>query len=230
MRRLVTAATMCTFAWLLFAVPFLSAEEPTVLRSKQMAQEKARSLARELLSGVLDIQLRQLRENGMQGLPIYRDIESMRANIDDIAGEEMREVVELLVRAQEGEPEQRLAAFTEARGKIRGVVLSLMAERQKLYKRLQIARLAAQIRRLIDSETEARDVTAGLPALPQLTRENTALSVIEDQRDVHSYFLQLVETLADVSTWGGPAGAGAGDGLRILKAAQVGEELDQAAK
>ena len=39
-------------------------------------------------------------------------------------------------------------------------------------------------------------------------------------------FSQLVAMLGDVSTWGGPVGAGAADGLRILKAGQVDKELD----
>ena len=43
-------------------------------------------------------------------------------------------------------------------------------------------------------------------------------------------FYQLVAALEDVSTWGGQIGAGASDGLRILKAAQVDPELKKAAE
>ena len=39
---------------------------------------------------------------------------------------------------------------------------------------------------------------------------------------------QLVATLEDVATWGGQVGAGASDGLRIVKAAQVDAELKRA--
>ena len=42
--------------------------------------------------------------------------------------------------------------------------------------------------------------------------------------------MQLVNALADVSTWGGEVGAGAADGLRILKAGQAGKEVDNASK
>ena len=51
---------------------------------------------------------------------------------------------------------------------------------------------------------------------------------MQDQRDVKALFLHLVETLADVSAWGGQVGAGAADGLKILKIEKTGEELDAA--
>src|SRR5688500_10135367 len=78
------------------------------LRRKQQAQEKARSLAVELVSAVLDIQLRQLEENGLKGLPIYRDIASMKGNLGELAKERMEEIVQLLVDAQEGTQAERL--------------------------------------------------------------------------------------------------------------------------
>jgi chromosome segregation ATPase len=46
---------------------------------------------------------------------------------------------------------------------------------------------------------------------------------------VQKLYFQLAAALQDVSTWGGVAGAGASDGLRILKAAQVEPELKNAA-
>jgi len=58
-----------------------AAAENDALRAKQQAQEKARAMAGELISAVLDIQLRQLEENGLASLPIYRDIASMKEHI-----------------------------------------------------------------------------------------------------------------------------------------------------
>ena len=123
-----------------------AAADGDAFRRKQQAQEKARGLAGELVSAVLDIQLRQLEENGLKGLPIYRDIASMKGNIGELIKDEMEEIVQLLVEAQEGTQAERLAKFNAARGKIREVVVQLMAERQKLYRRMQIAKLAAEVR------------------------------------------------------------------------------------
>jgi hypothetical protein len=205
-----------------------SAAETDSFRRKQQAQEKARSLAGELVGAVLDIQLRQLEENGLKGRPIYKDIASMKTNIGELMKDDMEAIVQLLVKAQEGPQAERLARFNEARGKIREVVVQLMAERQKLYRRMQIAKLAAEVRQLIALETKAYNTTKGLPERKLEERERLALATIEDQADVQKLFYQLVAALEDVSTWGGQIGAGASDGLRILKAAQVDPEIKKA--
>jgi hypothetical protein len=100
----------------------------------------------------------------------------MRANIDQLVEDEMHEVVDLLVAAQQGTDQQRFEKFSDARVKIREVVVVLMAERQKLYKRLQIARLAAQVRELIRAETHAYVTTKSLPDRPQRERDSLTLS------------------------------------------------------
>ena len=110
---------------------------------KQQAQARAQNMARELVGAVLDIQLRQLAENGMDELPIYREVRLMRENIDGLVAEEMQSVIKLLEEAQQGTVEHRRAKFSDARGEIRTIVVALMAERQKLLKRMQMARLAA---------------------------------------------------------------------------------------
>ena len=61
---------------------------------KRQAQARARSLARELITGVLDIQLRQLEENNLQTLPIYKDIKEMRTNIDTVEAAKMQRDVD----------------------------------------------------------------------------------------------------------------------------------------
>ena len=120
MKRIVTMILVCVMAsqastWV---TPVVAAEADGY-QSKQRAQEKARQLARELVSGVLDIQLRQLKENNLDKLPIYDEIRSMQKNIDKLVADEMAVVVELLVQAQIGSRDQRLAHFNTARGKIR---------------------------------------------------------------------------------------------------------------
>ena len=127
----------------------LLAVEPDAFRARREAQEKARKLAGQLVSGVLDIQIRQLRENGLSELPVYQDIVKMRSNIDRMVEGDMQEVIDLLVKAQVGAEAERLQAFTAARDKTRDLVVRLMAERQKLYRRMQIAKMAAEVRALI---------------------------------------------------------------------------------
>src|SRR5262245_15173400 len=180
------------FALCLLIIGAAAGADADALRRKQQAQEKARSLAVELVSSVLDIQLRQLEENGLKTLPIYRDIASMKGNLGELAKEQMEEIVQLLVDAQEGTQAERLVKFNAARGKIREVVVQLMAERQKLYRRMQIAKLAAQVRELIVMETKAYNTTKSLPELKQEVREQLALATIEDQADVQKLYYQLV--------------------------------------
>ncbi|MEX2026055.1 MAG: hypothetical protein WEH44_02125, partial [Pirellulaceae bacterium] len=221
----VQAILVAALAWLFVGMMFTPAlaqqDGGEVFRRKQQAQEKARALAGELVNAVLDIQLRQLAENGLAQRAIYKDIASMKGNIGELMKDDLEAIVQLLVEAQEGTQQDRLEKFNAARGKIREVVVQLMAERQKLYRRMQIAKLAAQVRELIAIQTKTRTVTRSLPEQKLEVRERLTLTTIEDQADVQKFFYQVVATLEDVATWGGQVGAGASDGLRIVKAAQV---------
>src|SRR5262245_32308242 len=203
------------------------AVDTDALRRKEQMQVRARAMARELVSGILDLQLQQMEENGLVKSAIYGEVLSMRKNIDALVEAEMLEVVDLLVKAQSQQGKERDATFVVARQKIREVVVRLAAERQNLLRRLKTAEIAAQVKRLIEMQAKVLKVTEGLQE--QSTRQEAlALRNAQDQRDVKALFLHLVETLADVSKWGGPVGLGAGDGLRILKTAGVGQELDAA--
>jgi hypothetical protein len=203
-------------------------EKQDALRSKLQAQEKARALAGELVTAVLDIQLRQLEENGLKALPIYRDIASMKGNIGGLMQGDMELVIRLLAEAQEGPPDERTARLNSARDKIRDVVVQLMAERQRLYRRLEVAKLAAEVQQLLALQSKALDTTLSLPQQPADERERMALAVAEDQADVVKLYYGLVASLQDVTAWGGQAAAGAADGLQIIRTAQVEPELRQA--
>lgn len=204
------------------------AVDADALRRKQDAQERARDMARQLVTGILDVQLQQLEENGLKELPLYRDIALMRKNIGALVAKEMEQVVELLVKAQRGSEAERDEAYHQARKMIRQIVTRLASERQNLMRRLKSAELTAQVQRLIAAQTKVWQATKSIPDQLPARQESLALAAIEDQGDVKQLFLQLVETLADVSQWGGPLGAGAADGLQILQAASVGKELDSA--
>jgi hypothetical protein len=202
--------------------------EPDALQRKQEDQQRARTMTRELLGGVLDIQLRQLEENGLADQEIYRDIRLMRRNLNHLVETEMSNVVDLLAEAQRLPKENREASFVEARQQIRRIVRQLAVERQNLLKRLKIAELAEQVRRLIRQQVAVQTSTRGLPAEPQTRQESLTLKAIEDQRDVKELFLHLVDTMVDMKSWSGMLATAAADGLRILKAADVGKHLDGA--
>lgn len=209
-----------------FAVRSAQAE-PESLRQKQQAQEQARALAGELVSGVLDLQLQQLAENGLQDLPIYRDIASMKEGLGELASGRMEAVVRMLIDAQDAPANLRQAKLDEARELVRETVVRLLAERQKLDRRMKISRLAADVKQLLDLQTKAERTTRSLSERPQEERERLALRVIQDQADAHRLFGQLTAALQDVSAWGGPVAAAAADGLRIVRAGQVEPELER---
>ena len=208
--------------------PAESPLSPDALRGKQEAQQRARDMARELVSGILDVQLKQLEQNGLQKLDLYRDIQTMRKHIDGLVEAEMRDVVAILVKAQQAKPAARTEQFTKARAKIREIVTRLAVERQNLARRLRIAELTAQVKMLIEKQSAVMDTTVNLPNQPKQRQAEQTLDAIQNQNDVKVLFIQFVNALADVATWGGQVGAGAADGLRILKAGQAGAELDNA--
>ena len=77
-------------------------------------QEQARALAKELISSVLDVQLRQLEENGLGKLPVHAEITAMRGNIEGLVRQEMRGVVDLLVEAEKTSGQERQAVVKKA--------------------------------------------------------------------------------------------------------------------
>lgn len=226
---LLTKLCVLSFALAHSAVPVRAQSlEPASLRKKQDDQQRARVMARELMVGVLDLQLRQLEENELTEMQVYRDIRLMRENIGAIIDTEMSQVVDVLAAAQDQPAEQREQSFVDARKMIRTIVLRLSAERQMLLRRLKTAELSEQVQRLLQMQTALQEVTRGIPAEGQARQETLALKAVEDQRDVRELFRMLVETLSEVQTWGGPVATGAEDGLRILKTAETGRHLDQA--
>ncbi len=202
--------------------------ESDTLRRKQEDQQRARTMTRELVGSVLDIQLRQLEDNGLEDMPVYADIQLMRKNLATLVDAEMVKVVELLADAQKLPAAQRQATFVEARKQIRSVVVRLTAERQSLLRRLRMAELAEQARRLIGIQNGVRTVTVSIPEEAKSRQESLLLKTQEDQRDVKELFLHLVQTLDDVRQWGGPVADASTEGLRVLKAADVGRHVDRA--
>ncbi|MEX2357496.1 MAG: hypothetical protein WEE51_04140, partial [Pirellulaceae bacterium] len=214
---LLIALVGCT-TWLLASTP-ASAQGPELgkLRRQQFAQQQAQNLARQLVSRVLDLQAAQLEENGLTDLPIYKDIRGMGSNIDRLVENEMSGVVELLVKAQEAQPEARGPLVTQARDEVRGILLALMTERQRLFRRLQLARLEAQTRELISVQRRVENQTRDLPRRAVRERDALALTALSGQRDTGAMFENLVEMVDEVSRWGGQIGASALAGKQSLQ-------------
>jgi hypothetical protein len=178
------AGPVFALALILAASAAAVAVETDSLKGKELAQQRANEMAREIVSTILDLQLRQLEENSLTHLTIYGDIKAMRGEIDTLVRSEMPEVIELLVKAQKGSRGEREEYFGEVRTKVRNIIVTLSTERQKLLRRLRIAKLESQIRQLIERQTVVRKATTRLLSRPERERETATLAARQDQRDI----------------------------------------------
>ena len=192
-------------------------------------QQQAQLLAEQLVSGILDLQLRQLKENGLERLPVYAEIASMRHNLHQLVDRDMRQVVERLIRAERENGAAQNELRRQARVEIREIVVRLMAERLKLEQRLQVSRLAAQVRQLLDLQQRLHQRTQSLTQQENRRRQQLTVRALADQDDVAAVFDDLLRALRQVGSWGGTRAAAALDGLQILRAGAVEEGLQQAA-
>jgi hypothetical protein len=195
---------------------------------KQALQERVRGMARDLVGGVIDTQLQQLRENGLEGLSIYGELTEMRKHVDQLVARQMPGVLEVLGRLAEAPADDRPPLLLAARQKSRQVLVGLLVERQAVLRRLRIAEIAAQVRRVIAMQTAVLDVTQKLPGEVVERRESGTLRAIEDQADVAAVYRGLKEMLRDASNWTGAVGTEATEGLRQLESARVEAELASA--
>ncbi|NQW49345.1 MAG: hypothetical protein HQ464_16415 [Planctomycetes bacterium] len=205
-------------------VPHAADPSPAAARAplpSRDAQERARAMARELVATALDVQLRQLEDNGLEQLPLHAEIKAMRGNIEGLVGNEMQGVVDLLAKAESAEPGDQAQAVQESRRLIRHVTIRLSAERQMLLRRLKVADIAAQVRRLTRQQSAVLRATEALPQQLPGRREAVTLAALEQQRTTGSLYSVLVASLEDVRTWEGPIGATSTESLRRLRDGQA---------
>ncbi|MCG8586087.1 MAG: hypothetical protein MI757_15370, partial [Pirellulales bacterium] len=229
-RSLTTSVTGLLVATMFVCaiVPQAVAVDPNSLRRQRASQEQARRIARQLVFLVLEEQLEPLRQNGLTELPIYQEIKAMQSNVDALVDEEMKQVVDLLANAQDATGDDRKKIYGEAREAIRIVLVRVAVEQQRLLRRLRLARVAADVRSLIKQQERALLATRALPEQSSTDRETRTIEVIHDQRDIQTGYGQLHKMLEDVSGWGGEIGAGAADGIAILKEGKVRTHVDGA--
>ncbi|MEE3370356.1 MAG: hypothetical protein VX346_13545 [Planctomycetota bacterium] len=213
---------LAILAWMIFTESGRTQDTSSTFVQRQ---QQAQQLATQLVSGTLDLQLRQLQENGLEHLPVYAEIKSMRRNIYELVDREMRHVVEQLTQADlaTGKPQELLRQ--QARAEIRQIVVRLMAERQKLEQRLQVSRLSAQVRQLLNLQRRVQQATQSLSEQDNARRQQLAVTAIADQSDVIAVFEDLLGALAQVRSWGGPRSGAALEGLQLLRAGDAGEIL-----
>ncbi len=152
--------------------------QPDSLSRKQETQKRVRAMARELVAGILDVQLRQLEENELQATELYKDVRTMREHIDALLEAEMPRLVQLLGEVRSASEDQRGAKFVAARQKSREILVELLAQRQMVLRRLRMAEMAAQVRQLIQAETKVLLTTQGLPERQSPERETLTLATV----------------------------------------------------
>lgn len=195
--------------------------EPATWQRKLQAQQQTRAAAEALVANLLEAQLQQLEENGLTALPVYREIAEMKRHLGEIASQPMDQIAQLLQQLAEAPAAEQPAIQQKVREKVREVVSALMAERQRIYRRLKVAHLAADVRELLARQTRTQAATQALPGAEASQRPTLALAVREDQADVHRWYYQLLAALEDVRGWGGPAAESAARGLALLRVAQT---------
>jgi hypothetical protein len=197
-------------------------------RKQEQVQRQVQAMARELVGSVLDLQLQQLKENGLTSHPWYGEIRNMQTHLDEMIKAEMPAVLALLTKTTKGTEDEQKQAFQQARLKGREIVIRLLVERQSLLRRLKIAEMAAQVQQLIVLQTKVLRATEGLPEQPTSRRAAMNLTAIEDQRDVRATYGEFKTALTEVSHWTGPFGDEAVIGLQKLEKYKVDDELKSA--
>lgn len=196
----------CLFLATLFALPglFAAADEQSGIAERHRWQMEAVVMARQLIADVLDVQLRQLADNRLESLAIYQDIHLTRSQLSAVAEQDMLDIARLLEQARDASGARRDTLIQDARAEARDVVAILVAEQQRLGRRLKIGRVHAQLTQLIDHQRRVRSDTERLPTLTFPERDQATLQTLEDQRDVRSLFQQLLGTLDEIRQWENP--------------------------
>ncbi len=227
-------------AWMLVAVSLigtasLAAESasPDIARDaaqRRVVQQQVREMAKRLAGEVLDLQMVQLRENGLETLPLYAELAQMRANLDVLVEAHMQEVIVLLNRLQTERGVKEAERLSLAREKSREILLQLLVERQRLLRRLRMAELESQVRRLIERQTSVREETVALPGMPESARPLAAIRCRENQQDISVLYGQMVAVLEDAATWGEEIGHEAAAATALLKQQNVDAALSAAVR
>jgi hypothetical protein len=211
-------------AWIVFAgtATDAGAVDTAALRRETEAAGRARAMVHELAAEVLDVQLRQLRENGLDSLPLYRVATQMRTNLDGLVEAELGDVVEIVVASQTAAPSQRERALDEARRLLRQAVVRLAA-RPGVERRLMAAEVVAQVRRLIERAKLVLGATRS--RVDARSRSGAAEVLLRDQRDLLVAFAGLRDALGTAHAERGAIANCAAEALDLLRNESLEETL-----
>jgi len=192
----------------------------TAARDKQLIarqrdyQKRARRLMQELLQGVLQRHLKQLEENKMGNLQIYNDLKDMQKRSTALAGTQMKEAVALLSEAYLLKDSARADKYKQAQTKMHQILLRILAERERLRLRRQLAELVERVRSLIGGQKFLQRKTLEL----NVERGETATTgALHSQKALRQMSLRLVKVLKSAADQSGDVGAMAGDAGRTMQ-------------
>ncbi|MBI1374691.1 MAG: hypothetical protein GC159_18385 [Phycisphaera sp.] len=222
MIRAITVSLVLGCSVLLPASAGLAATVDPIHRDRTN-QERARQLTADLLSALLDAHIQQLSDNGLTDLPLYQDLLSMRSRLGELSGQMMPEVIDLLNAADEAKGDEAKAqkAYADARGRMRQILVRLLAERERLRLRRQQAELIERVREIIIKQTDAKTATTALGG----GDEQAVLLAMSSQENVGTLYETFSTMLDDVSKWPGELGAIAAEARRITRDAKIADEL-----
>ena len=198
------------------------------LQQQKQVQQQASDVARQLVGEVLDVQLQQFRDNNLTSHPWYGEIRSMRNHLDEMVNKQMKEVVEILEKADLNDGAQRANAYQTARQKSREILVRIQIEQQILLRRLRIAELARQVQQLIEHQTKVRKETEAVSGEPTDRRRELNLAALEDQRDVAASFGQFHKSLRQSSHISGEMGREAAEALQMVDKEQIDDSMSKA--
>ena len=197
-------------------------------RSQRELQQQIREQARSLLTQVIDIQLQNLEENRLQDLPVYGELRSMQADIDDLIDGEMKKVVELLEQRNASPGESNVDTRAQVRQISREIVSRLSVERQRIARRLKTVEIRTGIERLVTAQAQAARQSAALAELPIDRQESQLSSAIETQRDVKQQFQNFEAALRESRQWRNEAGNDATAALKEFDQSGTAQDVERA--
>jgi hypothetical protein len=229
-KRKRSAACVTLLACLLFAT--LSApvgaadaerDAEAILRQRD-SQGRARRLMGELLDGVLQSHMRQLEENGLSHVPLYKDLTALRGRTEELVKKEMTEAVELLSKAAAAGKDERTGLYKAAQDKMHEILLRVLAERERLRLRRQLGDLIDQVQLLTRRQQAIRRDTLALS--DESVRAIAA--AIQSQKAVQLLGASLQKALKTAAEDPGDLGALAADAERALRKEDVPAAITQA--
>jgi hypothetical protein len=210
-------AVGCAASW--------AVDQATIERDRYY-QKRAQELTSELLGQLLRVHLEQLDENGMADTPLYADLKGMSQRVDEVASQMMPQVVDLLTRAAEATPERRKELLPEAQKRMHGILLKLLAERERLRMRRQHVELVDRLGEVLTKQQ--RTHTSTLILRP--SDEQGMLGVLESQKAVGSLYGSFAEAVKQAAAWPGELGAGALRAGQLLVQRKVHQSIDAATR